>query len=141
MPRARRLLLARLVSFCLPVSASEGDAYPLGALPVGTLICNLESHPGKGAQYIRAAGVSPLFIGVWLSTAAEEDGGALLWVTSDRELPSSAHVRVQHIPPEKQGQLCPVYSSKPCLQQEVLYLVQHRGALGNYQHGDVLATG
>ncbi|XP_056344728.1 39S ribosomal protein L2, mitochondrial isoform X1 [Oenanthe melanoleuca] len=40
----------------MAVSASEGDAYPLGALPVGTLICNLESHPGKGAQYIRAAG-------------------------------------------------------------------------------------
>uniref|UniRef100_A0A8C5X284 Ribosomal protein L2 n=1 Tax=Malurus cyaneus samueli TaxID=2593467 RepID=A0A8C5X284_9PASS len=42
----------------MAVSANEGDAYPLGALPVGTLICNLESHPGKGAQYIRAAGVS-----------------------------------------------------------------------------------
>ncbi|XP_071596094.1 large ribosomal subunit protein uL2m [Heliangelus exortis] len=40
----------------MAVLANEGDAYPLGALPVGTLICNLESHPGKGAQYIRAAG-------------------------------------------------------------------------------------
>ncbi|XP_019468063.1 39S ribosomal protein L2, mitochondrial isoform X2 [Meleagris gallopavo] len=39
----------------MAVLAKEGDAYPLGALPVGTLICNLESHPGKGAQYIRAA--------------------------------------------------------------------------------------
>uniref|UniRef100_A0A8D2MI72 Large ribosomal subunit protein uL2 C-terminal domain-containing protein n=1 Tax=Zonotrichia albicollis TaxID=44394 RepID=A0A8D2MI72_ZONAL len=43
----------------MAVSAGEGDAYPLGALPVGTLICNLESHPGKGAQYIRAAGMFP----------------------------------------------------------------------------------
>lgn len=42
--------------FCLSVLANEGDAYPVGALPVGTLINNLESHPGKGAQYIRAAG-------------------------------------------------------------------------------------
>ncbi|KAM9156138.1 large ribosomal subunit protein uL2m [Pangshura tecta] len=40
----------------MAVSANEGDAYPLGALPVGTLVNNLESHPGKGAQYIRAAG-------------------------------------------------------------------------------------
>ncbi|XP_061481466.1 large ribosomal subunit protein uL2m [Rhineura floridana] len=40
----------------MAVSANEGDAYPVGALPVGTLINNLESHPGKGAQYIRAAG-------------------------------------------------------------------------------------
>ncbi|XP_075003536.1 large ribosomal subunit protein uL2m isoform X2 [Calonectris borealis] len=44
----------------MAVSANEGDAYPLGALPVGTLICNLESHPGKGAQYIRAAGAGDL---------------------------------------------------------------------------------
>lgn len=58
LPGPRWLLLAQLITFCLPVSANEGDAYPLGALPVGTLICNLESHPGKGAQYIRAAGVS-----------------------------------------------------------------------------------
>lgn len=58
LPGARRLHPAQLISFCLPVSANEGDAYPLGALPVGTLICNLESHPGKGAQYIRAAGAS-----------------------------------------------------------------------------------
>ncbi|KAJ7341192.1 hypothetical protein JRQ81_005018 [Phrynocephalus forsythii] len=40
----------------MSVLAKEGDAYPLGALPVGTLINNVESHPGKGAQYIRAAG-------------------------------------------------------------------------------------
>ncbi|KAI1894647.1 hypothetical protein AGOR_G00117910 [Albula goreensis] len=40
----------------MAVSANEGDAHPLGALPVGTLINNLELYPGKGAQYIRAAG-------------------------------------------------------------------------------------
>lgn len=42
----------------LTVSAKEGDAHPLGALPVGTLINNLELHPGKGARTIRAAGTS-----------------------------------------------------------------------------------
>lgn len=44
--------------FCiyLAVSANEGDAYPLGALPVGTLVNNLEIQPGKGSEYIRAAG-------------------------------------------------------------------------------------
>lgn len=40
----------------MAVLANEGDAHPLGALPVGTLINNLELQPGKGAQYIRAAG-------------------------------------------------------------------------------------
>lgn len=42
--------------FCAAVSAKEGDAYPLGALPVGTLVNNLEIQPGKGSEYIRAAG-------------------------------------------------------------------------------------
>ncbi|KAI1240450.1 hypothetical protein IHE44_0008873 [Lamprotornis superbus] len=110
LPRARRLFLVQLVSFCLPVSAGEGDAYPLGALPVGTLICNLESHPGKGAQYIRAAGASPhrkLTVGVWLSTGGEEGRGVLLWVASTCgvllrkvngtaivQLPSKRHMQV-----------------------------------------------
>lgn len=40
----------------MAVSANEGDSYALGALPVGTLINNLELYPGKGSQYIRAAG-------------------------------------------------------------------------------------
>lgn len=66
--------------FCLPVLANEGDAYPLGALPIGTLICNLESHPGKGAQYIRAAGASPgegtaVCSWIWLSADGEESSG------------------------------------------------------------------
>lgn len=46
-----------LMKFCLLVAAREGDAHPLGALPVGTLINNVESEPGRGAQYIRAAGM------------------------------------------------------------------------------------
>ncbi|XP_067277377.1 39S ribosomal protein L2, mitochondrial [Pseudorasbora parva] len=40
----------------MAVLAREGDSHPLGALPIGTLINNLELQPGKGAQYIRAAG-------------------------------------------------------------------------------------
>lgn len=46
-----------LMRFSLAVAAQEGNAYPLGALPVGTLINNVESEPGRGAQYIRAAGM------------------------------------------------------------------------------------
>ncbi|XP_016371885.1 large ribosomal subunit protein uL2m [Sinocyclocheilus rhinocerous] len=40
----------------IAVLAREGDSHPLGALPVGTLVNNLELFPGRGAQYIRAAG-------------------------------------------------------------------------------------
>ena len=33
-----------------------GDAYPLAHLPIGTLVYNVELHPGKGALLVRAAG-------------------------------------------------------------------------------------
>uniref|UniRef100_A0A8C0GQV8 Large ribosomal subunit protein uL2m n=1 Tax=Chelonoidis abingdonii TaxID=106734 RepID=A0A8C0GQV8_CHEAB len=65
----------------MAVSASEGDAYPLGALPVGTLINNLESHPGKGAQYIRAAGTCGVLL-------RKVNGTAIV------QLPSKRHVQV-----------------------------------------------
>ncbi|XP_039388925.1 39S ribosomal protein L2, mitochondrial isoform X3 [Mauremys reevesii] len=65
----------------MAVSANEGDAYPLGALPVGTLINNLESHPGKGAQYIRAAGTCGVLL-------RKVNGTAIV------QLPSKRHIQV-----------------------------------------------
>ena len=44
-----------------PTSISRikpGDAYPLGKLPIGTVVYNVELKPGKGAQLARAAGTS-----------------------------------------------------------------------------------
>ncbi|XP_040905317.1 39S ribosomal protein L2, mitochondrial [Toxotes jaculatrix] len=46
----------------MAVLANEGDSYPLGALPVGTLVNNLEIQPGKGSEYIRAAGTSGVLL-------------------------------------------------------------------------------
>ncbi|XP_071337186.1 large ribosomal subunit protein uL2m [Trachinotus anak] len=46
----------------MAVLANEGDAFPLGALPVGTLVNNLEIEPGKGSEYIRAAGTSGVLL-------------------------------------------------------------------------------
>ena len=50
------LTQSNVLLFHFAVLANEGDAYPLGALPVGTLVNNLEIQPGKGSEYIRAAG-------------------------------------------------------------------------------------
>ncbi|KAH8874979.1 39S ribosomal protein L2, mitochondrial [Schistosoma japonicum] len=36
----------------------EGDAYPVGALPVGTVISQFEIKPGQGALFCRTAGSS-----------------------------------------------------------------------------------
>ncbi|KAG5319622.1 RM02 protein, partial [Pseudoatta argentina] len=38
------------------VKASEGDAYPLGALPMGTLVHCVEKYPGLGGFLIHSAG-------------------------------------------------------------------------------------
>lgn len=38
------------------VRASEGDAYPLGALPIGTIVHCIEKYPGLGGFLIHAAG-------------------------------------------------------------------------------------
>ncbi|XP_026462075.1 39S ribosomal protein L2, mitochondrial-like [Ctenocephalides felis] len=40
----------------IPVRANEGDAYPLGALPVGTIVHCVEKYPGTGGCLIHAAG-------------------------------------------------------------------------------------
>ena len=40
----------------IPVRAKEGDAYPLGALSVGTQVHCLEKYPGHLFHFIHAAG-------------------------------------------------------------------------------------
>jgi large subunit ribosomal protein L2 len=39
-----------------------GNALPIGQIPVGTLIHNIELQPGKGAQIVRSAGSSALIV-------------------------------------------------------------------------------
>lgn len=48
--------------FLSPVRASEGDAYPVGALPMGSIVCCVEKFPGEGAHYARSAGNSVTLI-------------------------------------------------------------------------------
>lgn len=40
-----------------------GNAMPVGRVPVGTMIHNIELQPGKGAQIVRSAGSSALVVG------------------------------------------------------------------------------
>jgi large subunit ribosomal protein L2 len=40
----------------IPVRSNEGDAYPLGALPVGTIVHNIEKYPGGGKHFVHSAG-------------------------------------------------------------------------------------
>ena len=52
-----------------------GNALPLASIPVGTFIHNIELHPGKGAQLVRAAGNMAQLM-------AKENGMALLRLPS-----------------------------------------------------------
>jgi large subunit ribosomal protein L2 len=40
-----------------------GNALPIGRIPVGAMIHNIELQPGKGAQIVRSAGSSALIVG------------------------------------------------------------------------------
>ncbi|XP_057664889.1 39S ribosomal protein L2, mitochondrial [Diorhabda carinulata] len=40
----------------IPVRPNEGDAYPLGALPLGTQVHNVEKYPGVGGFLVHSAG-------------------------------------------------------------------------------------
>ena len=40
-----------------------GNALPLGSIPVGTVIHNIETKPGKGGQLVRSAGTSAQVLG------------------------------------------------------------------------------
>ncbi|XP_076045176.1 mitochondrial ribosomal protein L2 [Oratosquilla oratoria] len=44
----------------IPVRPKEGDAHPVGALPIGTIVNCVEKFPGDGARLIKAAGTSGL---------------------------------------------------------------------------------
>lgn len=54
----------------IAVRAKEGDAYPLGALPVGTVVHNVEMYPGEHYHIIRAAGA----FGTILRKFEDKDG-------------------------------------------------------------------
>ena len=52
-----------------------GNALPLGKIPAGAFIHNVELHPGKGGQFARAAGIAAQLM-------AKENGHALLRMPS-----------------------------------------------------------
>lgn len=63
----------------MAVAPREGDAHPLGALPVGTLVNSVESEPGRGAQYIRAAGTCGVLL-------RKVNGTAIIQLPSKRQM-------------------------------------------------------
>src|SRR6185436_11591189 len=45
------------------VDVKPGNAMPLGAMPVGTIVHNIETKPGKGGQVARSAGSYAQYLG------------------------------------------------------------------------------
>lgn len=46
----------------MPVRPSEGDAHPVGSLPIGTLIHSIERFPGEGGTVALAAGTFGVYL-------------------------------------------------------------------------------
>jgi large subunit ribosomal protein L2 len=45
------------------VDVKPGNAMPLGRMPVGTIVHNVEMKPGKGGQIARSAGAYAQLVG------------------------------------------------------------------------------
>jgi large subunit ribosomal protein L2 len=71
------------------VDVKPGNAMPLGAMPVGTIVHNVETKPGKGGALARAAGTYAMLAG-------RDQGYALLKLKSGetRMVPSNCMATV-----------------------------------------------
>lgn len=59
----QRLAIGDTVMSGQSVDVKPGNAMPLAAIPVGTIIHNIETKPGKGGQLARAAGTFAMLAG------------------------------------------------------------------------------
>ena len=59
----QRLAIGDTVMSGASVDVKPGNAMPLGSMPVGTIIHNIETKPGKGGQLARAAGTYAMLAG------------------------------------------------------------------------------
>ncbi|XP_060076419.1 large ribosomal subunit protein uL2m-like isoform X2 [Ylistrum balloti] len=64
----------------LPVTPENGHQYPVGSLPVGTILHNIERIPSQGGQVARAAGSSGMII------RKLEDNSVIIGMPSKREM-------------------------------------------------------
>src|ERR1051326_5372989 len=59
----QRLAVGDTVMSGVSVDVKPGNAMPLAAMPVGTIVHNIETKPGKGGQLARAAGTYAMLAG------------------------------------------------------------------------------
>ncbi|MFH0815247.1 MAG: 50S ribosomal protein L2 [Methanobacteriota archaeon] len=52
-----------------------GNVMPVGLIPEGTLVHNIESRPGDGGKFIRAAGTSAVIVGHGVTTTLQMPSG------------------------------------------------------------------
>lgn len=57
------LVVGRIIMSGEGVAPEVGNALPLGSMPIGTIVHNVEIHPGKGGQIVRSAGTYAQLLG------------------------------------------------------------------------------
>ncbi|XP_054283595.1 39S ribosomal protein L2, mitochondrial isoform X2 [Macrosteles quadrilineatus] len=92
----------------IPVNPNEGDAYPLGALPMGTKVHSVERLKGTGGFYAHAAGVSATILRLVSSVVHQLTLPCFLTVSG--QLSSKDVTMASPKLPEKNGRqyCCPV---------------------------------
>lgn len=70
------------------VHPKPGDAHPVGALPVGSIVSCVEAKPGQGAKYAVEGGTSATYL------RCLQDGKALIVAPSKQEIVISQHCMV-----------------------------------------------
>ncbi|MCW5714008.1 MAG: 50S ribosomal protein L2 [Bauldia sp.] len=74
----QRLAIGDKIVSAKSADVKVGNAMPLAAMPVGTIVHNIELKPGKGAQLARAAGAYAQYVG-------RDQGNAILKMNSGEQ--------------------------------------------------------
>ena len=74
----QRLAVGDTIVAAEQADVKPGNAMPLGAMPVGTIVHNVEMKPGKGGQIARAAGTYAQYVG-------RDEGYAILRLNSGEQ--------------------------------------------------------
>src|SRR2546422_1522040 len=99
-------------------NVDRGNTIPLGSIPEGTLVYNLESQPGDGGKFVRAAGTTAVIVGQADRTVVQLPSGQFR--TFDPKCRATIGVVAGAGPPErpvpkggKKGPARPAFSKPP----------------------------
>jgi len=62
-PAVEGLYVGQIIEIGPQASISNGNILPIGSIPEGTQVCNIEKRPGDGGKFVRSSGAYALIVG------------------------------------------------------------------------------